>query len=237
MEGYLLVDKPKDWTSFDVVGFVRRKVANVSGIAPKKIKVGHSGTLDPFATGLLVILVGKAYTKQAVTLLKNDKKYRVNMQLDAVSTTGDPEGIITRNNKPTAAPNIITIKEAMDKMIGEIDQVPPVYSAIKVNGVRAYQLARNNQPVVIEARKVKIHSLNLIAYNYPEVIFETEVSSGTYIRTLVEDLAKTFERTAYTMELRRTSIGKYSISDAVKAEAINEYNIASLLKKDLALTS
>ncbi len=235
MEGYLLVDKPKDWTSFDVVGFVRRKVANVSGIAPKKIKVGHSGTLDPFATGLLIILVGKSYTRQAATLLKNDKTYQVTMQLDAVSTTGDPEGIIAQNNHPPVAPDILTIKAAMNNLIGEIDQVPPAYSAIKVNGVRAYKLARSNQSVVIAPRKVTIHSLNLIAYDYPEVIFEANVSSGTYIRTLVEDLAKTFDRSAYTKELRRTSIGKYSISDAVMAEAINEYNISSLLKSDLAL--
>ncbi len=235
MEGYLLIDKPKDWTSFDVVGYLRRKIASVSGVAPKKIKVGHSGTLDPFATGLLIVLVGKPYTRQAATLLKTDKTYLVTMQLDASSTTGDPEGTITPNDHPLIIPDEASIKKAMNKFIGEITQVPPAYSAIKVNGVRAYRLARSGQPVMIEPRRITIHSLDLVSYNYPEVVFEAHVSSGTYIRTLVEDLAKSLNRTGYTKALRRTAIGKYSIADAIRAEEINEHNIESALKSDLEM--
>ncbi len=233
MEGYLLVDNPEHWTSFDVVGYVRRKVAKLSGVAPKKIKVGHSGTLDPFATGLLIILVGKAYTTQAASLLKLAKTYQVTMRLDASSTTGDTEGEIIYVTPPESAPNEVEIKAAMRKLTGDIDQVPPAFSAIKINGVRAYKLARSHQSVTIAPRRVTIHALTLTSYDYPEIRFEARVSSGTYIRTLVEDLARSLNRQAYTKELRRTSIDNYSIADAIKVEAINEQNIGSLLRTTL----
>lgn len=214
MQGVLLVDKPAGWTSFDVVNYVRKLVAAAEGKKPKNTKVGHTGTLDPFATGLLVLLIGKEYTKRAGELSKLDKTYEVTMQLGASSTTGDPEGEIIAA-VGASEPSQEEIKAALMQFVGEIEQIPPAFSAIKVNGQRAYKLARAGQEVVIEPRKVTIQNLKLDAYHYPEVTFMTHVSSGTYIRTLVEDLGKALNTAAYTSALRRTTIGSFSLDNAI----------------------
>jgi tRNA pseudouridine55 synthase len=218
MQGLLLVDKPADWTSFDVVNYVRRMVAQAEGKKPKNVKVGHTGTLDPFATGLLVLLIGKEYTRRAGELSKVDKTYEVTMKLGETSTTGDPEGKITAVSD--TAPTLEALQGAVEQFRGQIAQVPPAYSAIKINGQRAYKLAREGKEVVIEARPVTIHRLEIVDYNYPEVRLIAEVSSGTYIRTLVEDIAKALGTGGYTTELRRTAVGQYSIEDAITARAI-----------------
>jgi tRNA pseudouridine55 synthase len=167
MQGLLLVDKPAGWTSFDVVNYVRRIVANAEGKKPKNTKVGHTGTLDPFATGLLVLLIGKEYTRRAGELAKLDKTYELTMRLGETSTTGDPEGEVTIVSD--TAPDQTAILEALKQFRGPIEQVPPAYSAIKVDGQRAYKLARAGKAVVLEARPVTIHRLELIEYVYPEV--------------------------------------------------------------------
>jgi tRNA pseudouridine55 synthase len=212
MQGVLLVDKPVDWTSFDVVNYVRRQVAIAEGKKPKNVKVGHTGTLDPFATGLLVLLIGKEYTRQAGDFSKLDKTYEVTMKLGFSSTTGDPEGEITpvADTQPTAA----EIEAALKKFVGTIEQVPPAYSAIKVNGQRAYKLARAGQEVVIQPRQVTINRLEMVNYNYPEVKLMADVSSGTYIRTLVEDIGSSLGTGAYATDLRRTRVGDYNLADA-----------------------
>lgn len=212
MKGVLLVDKPAGWTSFDVVNYVRKIVAQAEGVRPKQVKVGHTGTLDPFATGLLVLLVGKEYTRKAAELSKQDKTYEVTMRLGETSSTGDPEGEITAVSevKPTKK----AIEETLKRFTGVIEQVPPAFSAIKINGQRAYKLAREGKKVKIEPRKVKINRLELLDYAYPEVRFITDVSSGTYIRSLVEDLGRALGVGAYTTGLRRTRIGVSSIHDA-----------------------
>ncbi len=233
MEGYLLVDKPSGWTSFDLVHFIRGKVAKASSMPSKKIKVGHSGTLDPFATGLMIILVGRKFTQKANELLKQDKSYSVTMELDSLSTTGDPEGEITRQKTELPQPTNTSIAKALESFKGDIKQTPPIYSAIKVNGVRAYKLAREDKPVELEPRMVSIRDINLLSYSYPDVKFETTVSSGTYIRSLVEDIGSYLDRTAYTKELRRTSIGLYSIDHAVVTADITEQTIGQLLRMDL----
>lgn len=212
MQGILLVDKPAGWTSFDVVNYVRRIVAAAEGKKPKQIKVGHSGTLDPFATGLLILLVGKDYTRRAGEFSKLDKTYEATMKLGFESTTGDPEGEITPVSDKV--PTIDETKAALEKFKGKIQQTPPAYSAIKVNGQRAYKLARAGQEVVIEPRQVTINSLKLVKYTYPEVKFTADVSSGTYIRTLVEDLGKTLQTGAYTVALCRTKVGTFDIKTA-----------------------
>jgi tRNA pseudouridine55 synthase len=189
MQGVLLVDKPAGWTSFDVVNYVRRIVATAEGKKPKHVKVGHTGTLDPFATGLLVLLIGKEYTRRAGELAKLDKTYEMTMKLGETSTTGDPEGEITPVSD--RVPTLEELQKAVDQFKGEISQIPPAYSAIKINGQRAYKLARAGQEVVIEPRKVTIHSLEILDYTYPEVKLRAAVSSGTYIRTLVSDLGAT----------------------------------------------
>lgn len=212
MQGILLVDKPKDWTSFDVVNFVRRNVAQEVGKKPRNVKVGHTGTLDPFATGLLVLLVGKEYTRQAQTLAKVDKTYEVTMRFGARSSTGDPEGEITEVEADE--PSLEALQAVLERFTGEISQIPPAYSAIKIDGQRAYNLARAGKEVKIEPRTVTIHRLELVSYTYPEARLIAEVSSGTYIRTLVEDIAADLGTSAYATELRRTQVGDFSIEDA-----------------------
>jgi tRNA pseudouridine55 synthase len=227
MQGLLLIDKPAGWTSFDVVNYVRRIVANIEGKKPKNYKVGHTGTLDPFATGLLVLLVGKEYTKKAGELSKLDKTYEMTMKLGETSTTGDPEGEITKVSD--SKPSLEQVQAAADKFKGEISQVPPAFSAIKINGQRAYKLAREGKEVVIEPRKVTINRLEIVEYNYPEIKLVADVTSGTYIRTLAEDIGKALGTGAYTTELRRTLIDKFSIKDAKKAEDLNADNLEASL--------
>lgn len=230
MHGLLLVDKPAGWTSFDVVNYVRKMVATVEGKKPKNTKVGHSGTLDPFATGLLVLLIGKDYTRRAGEFSKLDKTYEVTMHLGKVSSTGDPEGKITPVND--RQPARAEVEAALQRFEGEIEQIPPAYSAIKVNGQRAYKLARAGQTVELEPRRVAIHRVTLQRYSYPEVAFTVEVSSGTYIRTLVEDIGSTLGTGAYTTALRRTRIKDYSVQDAVPP---NTLDVALLNEKVLLL--
>jgi tRNA pseudouridine55 synthase len=230
MQGILLVDKPKDWTSFDVVNYVRRIVAGVEGKKPKNCKVGHTGTLDPQATGLLVLLVGKEYTRKAMTLSKVDKTYEVTMKLGETSTTGDSEGekIAISDTTPTQK----AVLEALESLQGHIMQVPPQFSAMKINGVRAYKLARKGEVVELEARPVDIYSNELTCYEYPYVKFTSKVSSGTYIRSLVEDLGKILETGAYMSDLRRTQVGAFSLDDALEVKALDAPNLeTSLLAK------
>jgi tRNA pseudouridine55 synthase len=219
MEGLLLIDKPETWTSFDVVNYVRRMVANLAGKKPKNIKVGHCGTLDPFASGLLILLVGKNYTKLASQYSKMDKVYEVKAILGQKSSTGDVEGEIK-----AISPDIPTkeqIEHAIGKFRGEISQTPPIYSAIKVNGQRAYKLARAGETPVLEPRKVTILSLDLVKYDYPDLLLRTEVSSGTYIRSLIEDIGESLGVGAYTKQLRRTKIANYSVEDAVNPKELD----------------
>ena len=213
-DGILLVDKPKGWSSFDVVAKVRSVLKKETG---KKIKVGHTGTLDPEATGLLIIVVG-SYCKRASEFSKLDKTYEVTMKLGETSSTGDSEGVITTvsNRNPT----IDELETACKTFVGEIMQTPPVYSAIKINGQRAYKLARKGQKVEIEPRKITIYSLEMTDYSYPFVKFTTKVSSGTYIRSLVEDIGKKLGTGAYMSDLRRTYVGNFSIDQATAIEDI-----------------
>jgi tRNA pseudouridine55 synthase len=188
----------------------------------KKIKVGHTGTLDPAATGLLILAVGN-YTKNVPELIKQDKIYQVTMCLGKESSTGDKEGEISQVSatKPTKE----QIELALANFTGEIMQTPPRFSAIKINGQRAYDLARKGQEVVLEPRKVKIYSNELAEYIYPIVKFSSHVGSGTYIRSLVADVGNYLGVGAYMSDLRRTQIGSYSIDNSVSLESLNTENI------------
>jgi tRNA pseudouridine55 synthase len=214
MQGVLLIDKPKGWTSFDVVNFVRKQVATAEGKKPRNTKVGHTGTLDPLATGLLVLLVGKDYTRRAGELTKLDKTYEVTMKLGAMSSTGDDEGekTVVSNTVPSKA----AILEALKSFEGQIMQTPPAFSAMKVNGQRAYKLARQGKSVEMEARPVMIYKNELTSYEYPYVTFTADVGSGTYIRSLVEDLGKLLSTGAYMTDLRRTRVGSFRLEEASK---------------------
>ncbi|HEX8227274.1 MAG TPA: tRNA pseudouridine(55) synthase TruB [Candidatus Saccharimonadales bacterium] len=217
-QGLLLIDKPKGWTSFDVVNYVRRIVAGIEGKKPKNCKVGHTGTLDPLATGLLVLLVGKEYTRRAGGLSKLDKTYDVVMKLGETSTTADGEG--EKSAVSSEVPPLAAIETALQKFTGELMQTPPIYSAMKVGGQRAYKLAREGKEVTMEPRPALIYSTTLASYEYPFVRFESRVGSGTYIRSLVEDLGRELATGAYMSDLRRTAVGKYDLADAVEVEKL-----------------
>lgn len=207
-DGILLIDKPAGMSSFGVVARVRRVASQHAG---KKVKTGHTGTLDPFATGLMILVIGKE-CKNAGTYSKLDKVYEATIRLGQTSTTGDPEGEITElsDRQPTHA----EIEQALKTFTGEIMQQPPIFSALKIDGQRAYKLARKGEVVEIPKRQVTIHSLELINYSYPELKIRTHVSSGTYIRSLAEDIGKTLGTGAYCSQLRRTSISKWNVHDA-----------------------
>jgi tRNA pseudouridine55 synthase len=228
VQGILLIDKPAGWTSFDAVNYVRKIVAKAQNKKPKQVKVGHSGTLDPFATGLLILLIGKDYTGRAEQFSKLDKAYEATAYLGATSSTGDPEGNITKVSDEV--PTEVEIKEILKKYSGEISQTPPIYSAIKIDGKRAYKLARAGKEVQLSPRKVKINSLKMTSYDYPKLDLIADVSSGTYIRALVEDIGKDLKSGAYTEQLRRISIGKFTLENAPKPKDINVSNISKYLQ-------
>lgn len=207
-DSVLLIDKPAGITSFGVVARVRRRLSQELG---KKAKVGHTGTLDPFATGLMIIVTGKE-CRNAGDYSKLDKVYEATIRLGQTSSTGDPEGEIT--NTSDLKPTQDELEVALKPFIGEIKQRPPIYSAIKINGQRAYKLARKGETVEMPERTVTIFSLELLHYAYPDVKIRVHVSSGTYIRTLAEDIGKVLGTGAYCSELRRTKIADWSVDDA-----------------------
>ena len=229
MNGIILLDKPKGWTSFDVVNRVRRMVqhSELNTSNKKRFPVGHTGTLDPLATGLLVLLLG-TYTKQAPGLTKLDKTYEVTMRLGQTSTTGDAEGQITDNS--AVQPSEEEVRAALEQYTGDLMQTPPAFSAIKINGQRAYKLARDGKTPELAARPVHIERNVLTEYHYPFVKFTSEVSSGTYIRSLVEDLGKTLRTGAYMSDLRRTKVGDFDIADALQIEGLTPEKIQHALQ-------
>jgi tRNA pseudouridine55 synthase len=208
MNGMLLIDKPAGMSSFGVVSRVRWLLSQQAG---KKVKVGHTGTLDPFATGLMIVVVGE-YCKRASEFSKLDKSYDATLKLGQTSSTGDPEGELS--DISSREPLRDEVETALQRFTGVIEQTPPSYSAIKINGIRAYKLARAGKEVEMPARSVIIHELDLRTYEYPQVVLHTLVSSGTYIRTLAEDIGGELGTGAYLTALRRTTVGIYKIDQA-----------------------
>ena len=223
LDGILLIDKPTNMTSFGVVARIRRVISDLNrerslaqgqslAQIPKRIKVGHAGTLDPFASGLLIVLVGKA-TKCANSLLKLDKTYEATICLGQRSTTGDPEGEIT------ATPQVVppTPEEVMRVcagFTGVIKQRVPQFSAVKIKGRRAYELARKGIEIEMPTREVEIYELKVLDYRWPELKIRCKVSSGTYIRALGEDIGEDLGVGGYLTTLRRTEVGEYNIAQA-----------------------
>lgn len=207
-DSILLIDKPANMTSFGVVARVRRQLSQHFG---KKVKVGHTGTLDPFATGLMIIVTGKK-CREAGEYSKLDKVYEATIRLGQKSSTGDPEGEILDVSDTVPAEE--DVKKALTGFVGLIKQRPPIYSAIKINGERAYKLARKGVVVEVPERQVNIYSIELLEYSYPDVKIRTHVGSGTYIRTLAEDLGEALGTGAYCSELRRTKVGEFDVTDS-----------------------
>ena len=208
MDEILLIDKPAGMTSFGVVARLRRVLSKQEG---KKVKVGHTGTLDPFATGLMIIVTGRM-CRRAMEFTKLDKWYEAEIVLGIESTTGDPEGELSRisDRKPDKG----EIKQVLKKFTGKIEQTPPAFSAVKVNGRRAYQLARAGKEVDIPKRTITIYALELIGYDYPVLKLRAHVSSGTYIRSLAADIGKELKTGAYCQNLRRIKIADYDVKNA-----------------------
>ena len=205
-----MVDKPKGWTSFDVVAKVRGALKQSGVVKPK---VGHTGTLDPLATGLLVLVLGN-YTKRASEYSKLDKTYDAELFLGKNSSTGDEEG--EKKLISDLVPSSKEVKEVLKQFVGKIEQTPPAHSAIKIGGQRAYKLARQGKEITIEPRKITIYKLKLTDYKYPIVKLTAHVSSGTYIRSLAQDIGQQLGIGAYLTELKRTQVGKYSVEEAIK---------------------
>lgn len=212
LDGIILIDKPDGMSSFGVVARIRRVLSEQNGM---KTKVGHCGTLDPFATGLLILCVGKE-CKNAGEYMKHDKVYEATIRLGQTSTTGDPEGDI--ENTSDTQPSREQIEQTLAKFTGEIQQTPPMHSAIKINGQRAYHLARKGETVEMPTRTITIHSLELVDYSYPELKIRTHVSSGTYIRSLAIDIGEDLGTGAYCSQLRRTKIADWDIANAQTLE-------------------
>ncbi len=207
-DGILLIDKPAGMTSFGVVARIRRVLSQAAG---RKIKVGHTGTLDPFATGLMILVVG-AECRNAQIYTKQDKTYQATIVLGQSSTTGDPEGEIATIST-TPLPREM-VEEVINQFRGDIMQTPPVYSAVKINGQRAYDLARKGKVVEMPSRTVTIYMLDIIDYAWPLLTIRTHVSSGTYIRSLAVDIGRALGTEAYCRELRRVRIGDKTVEDA-----------------------
>ena len=225
--GFLLVDKPEGWTSFDVVAKLRK----ITGVR----KIGHAGTLDPFATGLLIVAVGRAATRQIDQYVKLDKTYETTIRMGYTSTTHDPEGELTAvddGGKYDAWPD----KERMEKAISEaftgpLKQIPPMHSAIKVNGKKLYELARQGKEIERKPREVTIYEFDVHDYKEAILTATLRVSSGTYIRAIARDIGEYFGLGAYCKQLRRTKIGDISINDAHQITDITPENWTTLLQK------
>ena len=208
----ILIDKELNWTSFDVVSKLRNSIKKKLNI--KKIKVGHAGTLDPLATGLLIICTGKM-TNRINEFSGLNKTYVGKMTIGSTTPSYDLE---TKPNVyyPTEHINKNLIIETAKKFVGKIDQKPPVFSAVKKDGVRLYKLARKGVKVEVEKREIIIHDFLISSINFPEVEFSLTCSKGTYIRSLAHDFGKELGSGAHLSELRRTSIGDYSVDKSLK---------------------
>jgi len=206
----LLIDKPLNWTSFDVVNLLRSFIRKQYGI--KKLKVGHAGTLDPLATGLLIICTGKL-TKKIDEYQGMDKTYVGSMKMGVSTPSYDGETEPDAHFDTSHLRNE-TLIEASKQFVGSIEQVPPIYSAIKIDGKRAFEHARKQEDVVLKSRKVQIDTFELYHIDLPNIDFSVTCSKGTYIRSLVHDFGKSLNIGAYLTDLRRTAIGKYTVSNA-----------------------
>lgn len=217
----LLIDKPLEWTSFQVVNKLRWKIRKVFNI--KKIKVGHAGTLDPLATGLLVICTGKM-TKQINTFQAQIKEYTGVITIGSTTPSYDLE---TEINETFATDHITEdlIHTTTQQFIGEISQYPPIFSAIKKEGKRLYEFARQGQDVEIKPRNISISEFEITAINGNDLQFRVVCSKGTYIRSLAHDFGKALKSGAHLSKLRRTKIGDFSVDDALSVDDfINQFD-------------
>ncbi len=214
MQGILIINKPKGYTSQDVVSKVK-KILNIK-------KAGHTGTLDPLATGVLPIMLGN-YTKLSKYLIEHDKTYIAKVKLGEKSSTGDLEGeIIESKEVDEKLTTLSNINNVLNSFIGIQKQIPPKYSAIKVNGKKLYEYARDSKEVEIPEREIEIYNIRFIEYINHEITFEVSCSKGTYIRTLCENIAEKLGTVGTMTSLVRTKVDRFSIENALTLDELNE---------------
>lgn len=209
MFGFLNINKPAGPTSHHIVAGVRRAL-------PRGIKVGHAGTLDPFATGVLVVCLGQA-TRLAEYAQGQPKRYRATVALGATSTTEDPAGEISPNPDATP-PTPAAVAQAAAAFVGKLQQVPPAHSAVHVNGERAYKLARRGETLDLPSRSVTIHAIDVLQYDWPELLIDVRCGAGTYIRSLARDLGQRLGVGGYCSALERTAVGAFTVDAAIPSD-------------------
>jgi len=220
--GFLVIDKPVGITSFDVI----RKLREITGIK----KIGHTGTLDPMASGILLCAVGRLATKNISQFLKSDKEYIAEIELGKISDTYDKEGeieIIKFSKKPKEK----EIREVLKKFVGVIAQIPPIFSAKKIKGKKAYELARQGKKIKLKPIKVKINALDLLFYKWPSLKIKISCGTGTYVRSLANDIGQELGVGGYLVDLKRTRVEDIDISQAIRLEELNENNWKEFLIK------
>lgn len=233
--GFIFVDKPVDWTSHDVVAYVRgivRMAAQQEGLSPKeakRIRVGHAGTLDPFATGLLIVGIGREATKRIDEFKGMSKIYEATCTLGATSDTQDLTGIITPIS--SVIPKKNTIREVISGFVGKQEQIPPMFSAKKVQGKKLYELARAGQEIERKPHLITIHALEIREIVDKTIKMRVICSAGTYIRTLCHDIGQRLETGGYCSALRRTQIGDYSVAEALPPDEYTQETMFTGLKK------
>ncbi len=227
MTGVLNLDKPIGISS-------ARAVSRVKRLLPRGTKIGHAGTLDPFASGVLVLLIGKA-TRLSEQFMSEPKRYDATVKLGATTETLDPESEEVVDGNAGAA-DVELVGEVLTRFIGEIQQMPPVYSALKVNGRRAYAMARAGQEVVLRPRAVSVYSIELLDYAWPTLRVRVDCGRGTYIRSLARDIGLALGTTGYLTQLRRTRVGPCLIDAAVTLEHLNANGVEGSLLPGLQTT-
>ena len=213
MDGVIIINKPKGYTSHDIVNIIRKELNTK--------KVGHTGTLDPNATGALPILIGKA-TKISKYLMEHKKTYVATIKLGEKRDTGDIEGNIIEKDLSLKPIRIDKLQEVLKSFLGKQKQIPPIYSAIKIDGKKLYEYARKGQTVDIKQRDIEIYNINLRSYKEDEIVFETECSKGTYIRVLCEDIAKEIGTIGYMKELQRIAVDKFKLEESIELKNLNQ---------------
>jgi len=214
--GFIIIDKPEGISSYDVIRHIKR-------LLPRGIKIGHSGTLDPLATGMLIIGMGREATRGLGALAKKDKVYETTLHLGKRYDTLDVTGKLLEESDPSSVTKEDFI-QVLKSFIGEIEQIPPMYSACKHKGQSLYKFARKGREVTRAPRKVIIHDAAMLCWNPPFVSIRVSCASGTYIRTLADDMGKILSVGAAVSEIRRTRIGDYSIKDAIPLKSIINKN-------------
>lgn len=211
---FIGIDKPVGMTSHDVVNCVRR----VTGIR----KVGHAGTLDPNASGVLVVAIGREATRDISTIVAKTKIYEAQILLDRISDTDDTTGLV-KSLEFTTSPTIDEIQSTLSQFVGQIDQVPPAYSAVKIKGKEAYKRSRKGEEVKLKARKVRIDEIQLLSYSWPNLQLKITTGPGVYIRSIARDIGTKLNTGGCLDQLRRTKVGEWKITDCLKLEALEDW--------------